>query len=167
MCMRLSQTQSLDKFQAVPSRLASDRNCIPGIHSTVLVRLVPMSYAQSITNTSSDSEGEFQAKNYFGALDEIHATHMSHQYFKGGRLSNHVANLGSVAGAAPLASDCGINFEAEVSLARERSRGYVRCLFVMARNLPSIDVPINIYYRLIKDFSNHYRLIRSAISCRC
>lgn len=89
------------------------------------------------------------------------------KYFKGGRLSNHVANLGSVAGAAPLASDCGINFEAEVSLARGRSQGYVRCLFVMARNLPSIDVPINIYYQLIKDFSNHYRPIRSAIPCRC
>lgn len=68
----------------------------------MLVRLVPMPYAQSITNTSFDSEGEFQAKNYFGALDEIHTVHMSHQYFKGGRLSNHVANLGSVAGAAPL-----------------------------------------------------------------
>jgi len=54
-----------------------------------------------------------------------------------------------VSGMAVLAFDYCINLDMEVTLTWNRSWGFVRILFVLARYLPFLDVPIDLYYSLV------------------
>ncbi|KAH7923990.1 hypothetical protein BV22DRAFT_1130177 [Leucogyrophana mollusca] len=54
-----------------------------------------------------------------------------------------------VSGLAVLAIDYCINLDTEVTLTWNRSWSFVRVLFVLARYLPFLDVPVDLYYSSI------------------